>query len=150
MVGHEQPRLAKLTDRSDIEQVVTASYAKYLPRVDKPPAPLERDYVEAIENEQVWIVGDPVQGLVVLVYQSEAVLLLENIAVHPSAQGSGLGRRLMEFAESQASARGHSRLALYTNEVMFENLSLYEHLGFVEFDRRTEDGHRRIFMEKSL
>jgi GNAT superfamily N-acetyltransferase len=150
MVGDEQPRLAKLTDLSDIEQVVTASYAKYLPRVDKPPAPLERDYAEAIENGQVWIVGDPVQGLVVLINQSEAALLIENIAVHPDTQGSGLGRRLMEFAESQATARGLSRLALYTNEAMFENLPLYEHLGFVEVDRRTEDGHRRIFMEKSL
>jgi GNAT superfamily N-acetyltransferase len=148
-VGHEQPRLAKLTDRSGIEQVVTASYAKYLPRVDQPPAPLERDYAEAIENGQAWIVGDPVQGLVVLIYQSEAVLLLENIAVHPSAQGSGLGRRLREFAESHASARGHSRLAPYTNEAMFETLSRYEHLGVLEVDRRTEDGRRRIFMEKS-
>jgi DNA-binding transcriptional MerR regulator len=32
---------------------------------------------------------------------------------------------------------------------MFETLSRYEHLGVLEVDRRTEDGRRRIFMEKS-
>jgi len=41
-------------------------------------------------------------------------------------------------------------LALYTNEVMTENLSIYEHLGFSEIARRTEDGYRRIYMEKML
>ncbi len=149
-MGHEHPRPATLADLSEIEEVVTASYEKYLPRMDKPPAPLERDYAEAIEKRQVWIVGSPVQGLVVLINQSEAALLIENIAVHPSAQGSGLGRRLVEFAEVQATARDLSRLALYTNEAMIENISLYEHLGFAKVDRRTEDGFRRIYMEKSL
>jgi len=29
-------------------------------------------------------------------------------------------------------------------------LSIYEHLGFSEIARRTEDGYRRIYMEKML
>jgi hypothetical protein len=33
---------------------------------------------------------------------------------------------------------------------MVENLSIYEHLGFSEVARRTEDGYRRIYMEKVL
>jgi ribosomal protein S18 acetylase RimI-like enzyme len=118
--------------------------------MDKPPAPLVRDYAEAIEKRQVWIVGSPVQGLVVLINQPEAALQIESIAVHPTAQGSGLGRRLVEFAEAQATARGFRVLALSTNEAMTENLSLYGHLGFAEVDRRTEDGYRRIYLEKSL
>jgi ribosomal protein S18 acetylase RimI-like enzyme len=149
-MGHELPRPATLADLSEIEEVVAASYEKYLPRMDKPPAPLVRDYAEAIEKRQVWIVGSPVQGLVVLINQPEAALQIESIAVHPTAQGSGLGRRLVEFAEAQATARGFRVLALSTNEAMTENLSLYGHLGFAEVDRRTEDGYRRIYLEKSL
>jgi len=142
--------LASPEELSEIEEVVTASYEKYLSRMDKPPAPMERNYAEAIENREIRVVGNPVRGLVSLVTQSEAVLLIENVAVHPSIQGSGLGRELMDFAEDEATDRGLNRLALYTNEVMTENLSMYEHLGFSETARRTEDGYRRIYMEKML
>jgi hypothetical protein len=68
----------------------------------------------------------------------------------PSAQGLGVGRLLMEFAEQLAVRRRLDRLALYTNEIMTENISLYSHLGYVEVDRHIEDGYRRVFMEKRL
>jgi hypothetical protein len=41
-------------------------------------------------------------------------------------------------------------VTLYTNEAMVENLRLYRRLGFVETDRRVEDGYRRVFFRKSL
>ena len=77
-------------------------------------------------------------------------LLIENIAVSPAAQGTGIGRRLMEFAEDQARARGISRMTLYTNEVMTENLAIYAHLGYRETSRAEQDVYRRVFMEKGL
>jgi GNAT superfamily N-acetyltransferase len=149
-MNHERPRLAAPGELSEIEEVVVSSYGKYLTRMDRPPAPMGRDYAEAIENQEIWVIGSPVQGLVSFRTESVGVLLIENIAVHPSNQGSGLGRQLMEFAEAEATARGLNRLALYTNEVMMENLSIYEHLGFSEVARRTEDGYRRIYLEKVL
>jgi hypothetical protein len=33
---------------------------------------------------------------------------------------------------------------------MTENITIYEHLGFFEVARRTEDGYRRVYMEKML
>lgn len=146
---NERLRPAKPRDLWQIEAIVAASYEKYLTRVDKAPAPLARDYEDAIEQGLVWVVGDPVVGLVSLT-TSNGALLIENVAVHPSAQGFGLGRRLLEFAEAEAADRGIRRLALYTNEAMTENVSLYEHLGFTEVERRTEDGYRRIYMEKTF
>jgi GNAT superfamily N-acetyltransferase len=146
----ERPRLAKPEELSEIEEVVSASYEKYLTRMDKPPAPLERDYAEAIENCEIWVVGVPVEGLISLITKPEAVLLIENVAVHPSIQGRGRGRELMDFAEVVATDRGLNRLALYTNEAMTENPAIYEHLGFSEIGRRTEDGYRRIYMQKML
>jgi ribosomal protein S18 acetylase RimI-like enzyme len=146
----ERPRLATPADLAAVENLVIASYEKYLRRVDKPPAPMERDYAEAIANQEVWILGNPVDGVISLVVVPDNALLIENIAVHPSTQGSGRGRTLMDFSERVAAARGLSRLVLYTNEVMTENLSLYMHLGFSELGRRTEDGRRRVYMEKIL
>jgi ribosomal protein S18 acetylase RimI-like enzyme len=56
----------------------------------------------------------------------------------------------MDFAETEATRRSLRKLALYTNEVMTENISIYEHLGFTEVARKTEDGYRRVYMEKIL
>jgi hypothetical protein len=41
-------------------------------------------------------------------------------------------------------------MTLCTHEVMTENQAIYARLGYVEVDRRAEDGYRRIYMEKSL
>jgi ribosomal protein S18 acetylase RimI-like enzyme len=83
-------------------------------------------------------------------YPRENHLFIENIAVHPSAQGRGLGRALMSFAEQEAARRGLTRMALVTHEVMTENQVIYARLGYTEIERRAEDGYRRIYMEKSL
>ncbi len=39
---------------------------------------------------------------------------------------------------------------LYTHEGMTENIGLYEYLGYIETDRRTEKGYRRVYMRKNL
>jgi hypothetical protein len=41
-------------------------------------------------------------------------------------------------------------MALVTHEVMTENQAIYARLGYVEVERRAEDGFRRIYMEKQL
>jgi len=33
---------------------------------------------------------------------------------------------------------------------MIENLALYAHVGYLDVERRTERGYRRVFMEKLL
>lgn len=117
--------------------------------MDRPPAPVLNDYVAATEAGQVWVTGTPIVGVIVLV-SGQDCLLIENIAVAPSAQGAGTGRQLMEFAEQQALEQGLPRLTLYTNEVMTENLAIYAHLGYREVERRADGGYRRVFMEKVL
>ena len=117
--------------------------------MDRPPAPVLNDYRAAIEAGQVWVAGVPVTGVLVLV-GGEDSLLIENIAVAPSAQGRGIGRELMEFAEQRAREQGLPRLTLYSNEVMTENLAIYAHLGYREVERRADGGYRRVFMEKII
>jgi GNAT superfamily N-acetyltransferase len=142
-------RQASEADLPVIEEIITAAYSRYLPRMDRPPAPMLRDYAPEVEQGVLWVAGAPVTGLISLIPEDHS-LLVENIAVHPAAQGTGLGRALMDFAEQQARKLRLPRLTLYTHEVMTENQAIYAHLGYRETARRTEDGRRRVFMLKEL
>lgn len=142
-------RLAREPDLPRIGEVIASAYDKYVGRMDPLPAPLLHDYQKEVRDESVWVGGTPIIALIVLIRIGDS-LLIENIAVEPSAQGSGVGRRLMDFAEREAVQRGIDRLALYTSEVMTENLAIYHHLGYAEVDRRFDNGYQRVFMEKRL
>jgi ribosomal protein S18 acetylase RimI-like enzyme len=142
-------RQASEADLPVIEEIITAAYRRYLPRMDRPPAPMLRDYAPEVAHGMVWVAGTPVAGLISLI-PAGGSLLIENLAVHPAAQGTGLGRALMDFAEQQARKLRLPRLTLYTHEVMTENQAIYAHLGYQETARRTENGYHRVFMRKEL
>jgi N-acetylglutamate synthase-like GNAT family acetyltransferase len=142
-------RHATAADLPAIKALIDAAYARYLPRMAKPPAPMLRDYGPSVEAGTTWVTGAPIVAVLTL-YPREDHLLVENVVVHPDAQGRGLGRVLMGFAEQEAARLGITRMALVTHEVMTENQAIYAHLGYTEVDRRAEDGYRRVYMEKSL
>jgi GNAT superfamily N-acetyltransferase len=143
------PRPATQADLPAMTSVIAAAYERYLDQMDRPPAPVLTDYSGAIAAGQVWVAGEPVTAVLVLVPEQDS-MLVENVAVAPAAQGTGLGRRLMEFAERLALASGLSRMTLYTNEVMTDNLAIYARLGYRETARHRQEGYSRVFMEKEL
>ncbi|HEU5419976.1 MAG TPA: GNAT family N-acetyltransferase, partial [Streptosporangiaceae bacterium] len=142
-------RRATAADLPEIKAVIDAAYTRYLTRMDKPPAPMLRDYGPSVEEGTTWVAGSPLTAVLTL-YPRPGHLYVESIAIHPDAQGRGLGRALMSFAEQEATRLGLTRMALVTHEVMTENQAIYARLGYVEVDRQAEDGYRRIFMEKQL
>lgn len=77
-------------------------------------------------------------------------MLLGNVAVAPAAQGLGLGRRMLQFAERVAGDRGYRYIRLYANEAMTENIALYSRIGYSESHRAEENGLRRVHMTKPL
>jgi GNAT superfamily N-acetyltransferase len=143
------PRRATAADLPAIKALIDAAYARYLTWMDKPPGPMLRDYGPSVEAGTTWVTGSPITAVLTL-YPRDDHLLIENIAVQPAAQGHGLGRVLMSFAEEEAARRGLTRMALVTHEVMTENQAIYARLGYTEVERRAEDGYRRIYMEKRL
>jgi N-acetylglutamate synthase-like GNAT family acetyltransferase len=142
-------RRATAADLPAIRTLIDTAYAKYLTRMDKKPAPMLRDYGPSVEAGTTWVAGFPIAAVLTL-YPRDDCLLVENIAVDPAAQGRGLGRALMTFAEQEAARLGLARMALVTHEVMTENQAIYARLGYAEVERRAEDGYRRIYMEKPL
>jgi GNAT superfamily N-acetyltransferase len=142
------PRLARAGDLPQIEALVEAAYAKYVPRIGMRPLPMDDDYEARVERSEAWVIGD-VDALIVLV-PDEEWLLVDNVAVRPDLQGRGLGRRLLAFAEDEASRRGYRELRLYTNEKMTENRALYARLGYEELGGETITGRHAVWMRKRL
>jgi len=145
-------RAATTEDAGGVAACVTAAYEHYVRRNGKVPAPMRDDYVEVIGAHDVAVVVDGQSEVVaaLVVREAEEGFLLDNIAVRPDQQGTGLGRLLLELAEQKARAAGHDSLYLYTQEIMVENQALYERIGYVEYARRTELGLHRIYMRKLL
>jgi GNAT superfamily N-acetyltransferase len=144
-------RLASYDDQSAIEDVVRNAYSHYISRIGRAPGPMMDDYGRLIANGRVHVIDRDgmVQGLLVLIPEEDA-MLLDNVAVVPSAQGSGLGRQMLEFAERAARDAGYHSIKLYTNEAMTENIQLYSRIGYSETHRAEEKGLRRVYMIKQL
>jgi ribosomal protein S18 acetylase RimI-like enzyme len=144
-------RRASLADVPALYLVVHEAYLLYVPRIGRMPAPMTADYSAAVRSGQAWVAlaDGEIAGLIVLVgYQG--YLLIENIAVLPSAQRRGIGARLLTLAEDEARAHGLGEIRLYTNEGMTENLAYYPRRGYVETHRAEEEGFRRVFFSKQL
>ncbi len=142
-------RQATTADLHAVEGIVTRAYTKYIARIGAPPGPMVDDYPARIAAGEVWVSGDPVRALIVLVDEPDH-LLLDNIAVDPAAQGTGQGRILMAFADAEARRRGYSELRLYTHQTMVENIALYARLGWEETGRGVSVGLARVFFRKGL
>ena len=144
-------RIAGIEDRLAVEAIVKAAYAPYVRRIGREPGPMLDDYGTLIRGGHVWVVDHDgmVQGIVVLIPEADA-MLLDNVAVAPAAQGTGLGRTMLAFAEREARGAGYRSIRLYTNEAMTENIALYTRIGYRETHRGEEKGLRRVYMTKAL
>ena len=144
-------RIATEDDRQAILACVEDAYGMYIDRIGKKPAPMLADYSELISKSLVYVATDKeqIQGLIVLLLKGNYVLI-ENVAVCNLFQGQGIGRGLIEFAFMSAEEAGLQEVRLYTNELMSENLLYYAKFGFIELNRATEYGYRRVYMSKSL
>ncbi len=144
-------RAAAPADLPAVAAIVEAAYSHYIARIGRKPGPMLDDHGARIAAGQIFVLDadGAVRGLVVLVEQP-GILLLDNLAVAPDAQGQGIGRRLLAFAEARARARGFGAIRLYTHERMTENIALYARAGYAETHRATEGGYPRVHMRKDL
>ncbi|WP_354623649.1 GNAT family N-acetyltransferase [Psychromonas sp. MME2] len=61
-----------------------------------------------------------------------------NIAISPTNQGRGLGRKLLQFLLDHARQKDEQEIWLEVRESNLNALSLYSQAGFVEVDRRKD------------
>jgi GNAT superfamily N-acetyltransferase len=156
MATPEQPetysfRSAEAADASRVAELVDAAYGHYVERIGMLPGPMTDDYADVICNRQVTVAEHhgAIAGIIVLTVTEEG-FLIDNVAVHPSHRGTGLGRALLQFAEAEAQRAGFDAIYLYTHEKMTENLALYARIGYVEYDRRSQGAFSRVYLRKHL
>jgi len=139
-------RRAEASDADALGRCLDAAYATYAERIHGLPE-MSADCAGEIERFEVWVaeVGGIVAGALVLV-PGDGFLRLANVAVHPDHRGAGLGRRLMELAESEARRAGYDEMRLNTHADMAETVALYARNGWVETDRR----EKTVSMKKDL
>ena len=147
----QHPRLATPDDLHAVEEIVRRAYSPYVGRIGREPGPMLDDYSGLIGQRYVHVIEreGTVRAMLVLIPEAEA-MLLDNVAVHPEAQGLGLGRAMLRFAEQFARNAGYRLIRLYTNEAMAENITLYSRIGYSEAYRIEEKGLKRVYMVKPL
>jgi len=144
-------RKARSDDAGPVRDVVLSAYERYVATIGTAPGPMLDDYTARIAADQVWVLDDAgeIAGVLVLENGPEA-FLLDNIAVRPDRQGLGFGRLLLDFSEAEAARCGRAVITLYTNALMVGNIAIYAARGYVERERRTENGFNRVYMAKRL
>ncbi len=141
-------RQASIEDSINLKNCMESAYSVYLQRLcDKRLPPMDADYEDEIRSFPVWVAESDkkIVGGLILMFE-EHYASIANIAVHPEFQGNGLGRGLMEFAESEAKRMGYAEMRLSTHVSLTEIVSLYLHLGWSETDRDDV----RVYMMKKL
>jgi len=145
------PRRAIAADATEVAALVQRAYAPWVAVIGQRPAPMDDDYAARCAAGEAHVLEQNGALAAVLVLEDgPGHLWLDNLAVDPAFQGHGLGRALLSFAEAEARRRARPELRLLTHQRMLSNVALYARCGFVETDRRVEDGFPRVFMTKRL
>lgn len=128
-------RRATVSDAESLATCLDAAYAAFAKSIPDLPD-MSADVANEIETNLVWVVetDSRIVGALVL-SPADAFMMLINVAVHPDARGTGLGKRLMILAETEAVARGLRELRLATHRDMTDTIALYQRTGWVETDR---------------
>ncbi|MFF5368468.1 GNAT family N-acetyltransferase [Streptomyces sp. NPDC013187] len=148
-MADEEIRPAGAADVPVVAEVVGAAFRPYIERIGLVPQPMEEDHAANVAAGKVFVTGDPVTGLVV-VEAFDDHLFLDTIAVHPTAHGRGVGRRLLRFVEAHARTLGLPEVRLYTNALMWENQRIYPKYGYELVERRVDGCYDRVHYRKRL
>ncbi|MFD8718244.1 GNAT family N-acetyltransferase [Streptomyces sp. NPDC059629] len=146
---NDEIRPAGAADVPAVKAVTDMAYHHYIARIGVVPQPMEADHTANVAAGRVFVVGDPLVGLVVIEAHQDH-LFLDSIAVHPDAHGKGMGRRLLEFVDARARALGLPEVRLYTNSRMWENQKIYPKYGYEVVERRVDGPYDRVHYRKRL
>lgn len=148
-MADEEIRPAGAADVPVVAEVIDAAFRPYIERIGRVPQPMEEDHAANVAAGKVFVTGDPVTGLVVAEAFADH-LFLDTIAVHPTAHGGGVGRRLLRFVDAHARALSLPEIRLYTNALMWENQRIYPRYGYELVERRVDGPYDRVHYRKRL
>ena len=136
MIEQLSLRRAVATDAGAVRALTRLAYSKWVPLIGREPKPMTADYEREVAEHiiDLWEEGGELLALIEMIPEVDC-LLIENIAVRPGQQGSGIGKKLLLHAERLARSLGFDNVRLYTNAAFESNLQLYSRHGYQEFQR---------------
>lgn len=145
-------RRAGAGDAGAVRELSRLAYAKWVPLIGREPFPMTADYGNAVIAHMIDLHEE--NSTLIALVETVAMddhLLIENIAVHPSHQGKGLGDALLAHAEELAATRNFDETRLYTNEAFVSNVAFYERRGYSVYSREPiRAGGHLVRMRKTL
>jgi GNAT superfamily N-acetyltransferase len=147
--------VAGAADVGPIGEIVDAAYLPYVERIGVRPGPLDTDYGEEQRRGRLHAmrVDGELVGLMVMgpaPADRPLDLDLDNVALHPTAQGRGLFDAMLRAADWLGHALGRERIQLCTHGRMTANIELYRSVGFTEVAPPEPDPFGRVFMERAI
>lgn len=133
-----------------VQRAAFVSEAQLYGSAETPPLTQTLDQVEAeLVDADGWVARRHGRLVgVIRTREQDDTLLIGRIAIAPDQQGQGLGRRLLEAAESHSTARVAE---LFTGSLSEGNLRLYRDCGYRESERIDQgDGTAQVFLRKPL
>lgn len=135
-------RKAGTEDVPATKTITDAAYAKWIPLIGRPPAPMLSDHSRNVIDHNILLAdlnGMPVAVLELIV--EDDCLFIENLAVHPDNQGCGIALEILDHAEQLCRAAGFKMLRLLTNRKFEANIAFYKKRGFVaEYESEYKGG----------
>ena len=144
-------RVATAADVERLRALVQAAYGHYVERIGGRPRPLDDDYTAIVRAGRATVAerDGVIAGLIVLDRATDG-MWVDNVAVDPAYQSAGVGRALLEHAETVARREGFGEMRLLTHELMTENRALYGRIGYTETDRPDHGRGRLVYFRKPL
>ena len=152
------PLPADFQDWTGLLSLIMKSFA-YMDGVIDPPSSAHRltpqSLAQKAVDETCFLAVDDgtILGCVFCKVEQPDCLYIGKLAVAPSAQGQGLGRKLVAAAEDHAKALGLTRLRLETRIELIRNHAAFGRLGFAKTAENRHAGFNRttsIEMQKAL
>jgi ribosomal protein S18 acetylase RimI-like enzyme len=144
-------RRAHADEAGEIAAFQRAAYQRNRAILGVEPIPLKADYSKVLSDYEVWLHenGGALAGVLILEPRA-GDLLIWSVATAPDARGSGLGKRLLDAAETRARELGKPVIRLYTGELLVSNVAWYQRRGYTI--ERTEATHDRtiVHMKKTI
>lgn len=136
-------RRASLADLPAVTALQRAAYDKNRAILGVEPLPLMADYAKVFADYDVYVAerGGALEGVLILEPRADD-LLIWSVATAPTAQGRGVGNRMLAFAETRARELGLPCIRLYTGEKLAFNIAWYTRHGYMH--ERTEDMGDRV------
>jgi GNAT superfamily N-acetyltransferase len=124
-------RRAGVTDLEGLLALQQGAYAKNRPLLGVEPIPLLADYARILRTMEIWVFERDRRLLGALILKPRPDdLLIWSVAVHPSAQGRGMGRALLAAADERARQIGRTVVRLYTGTPLAHLVTWYGRHGY--------------------